>query len=354
MTFFVIDNPAPGEWRVVTDAGGTPDSVVCNLVVQLRSAETMSVVLDSLDTDLGRRLRLRAVPASSGAVADADIEGILTRPDGTEEPAVLLDDGMHEDGAAGDGTFGASLDGSAQGGLYAGRVVGRWTSGGVTVTRAGADVALLCALVDLAIDSVSVETPSPIELGEIVTLAAHVRNLGSLDAVAAKIIWVQAGVGQIGNTDIGVAAGGTVIVRFSWNASGNDKVTIAATALLLTGATELRADNNAASVGVLVTAPVTGTQDALLAPKLFAFRRVTPNPFRRSVTFDFELPEQASVFLDVFDISGRRVARIISGIRYPAGRYSIRWERDLETSGVYFARFTAGKYQSTRKIICLR
>ncbi|MBX2990524.1 MAG: T9SS type A sorting domain-containing protein [Bacteroidetes bacterium] len=75
-------------------------------------------------------------------------------------------------------------------------------------------------------------------------------------------------------------------------------------------------------------------------PTTFAVHANYPNPFNPSTTIKFELPENSSVSLVVYDVLGREVAQLVSGSR-EAGYHSATWDASNMSSGVYFARFTA-------------
>ncbi len=81
----------------------------------------------------------------------------------------------------------------------------------------------------------------------------------------------------------------------------------------------------------------------------------SPNPFNSAVSLDFELSSDTDVTLDIFDLSGRRVARVIDE-KLPLGAHSAVWngrgssEGELP-SGVYFVKIKAGDKTATSKIL---
>ena len=91
-------------------------------------------------------------------------------------------------------------------------------------------------------------------------------------------------------------------------------------------------------------------------PASLAFHAPRPNPLLRDVTFAFDLPEAAPVSLAIYDLTGRRVATIVSGSLGP-GRYHVPWNAVSESGprvpgGLYFARFvTAGMSRVARLIV---
>ena len=84
-----------------------------------------------------------------------------------------------------------------------------------------------------------------------------------------------------------------------------------------------------------------------------------PNPFNPSTTISFYLPQESVVGLEVYDVSGRLVSRLIAGERRSPGTHSIEWNgRDTGgtavASGVYLYRLTAGKETVSKKMVLLR
>jgi len=78
-----------------------------------------------------------------------------------------------------------------------------------------------------------------------------------------------------------------------------------------------------------------------------------PNPFNSSTTLKFNLPEDAEVVIDFYDILGRRVDTLSPG-KQTAGPRTFVWNPKNLTSGVYFYRITAGNYSQSRGCILLK
>jgi hypothetical protein len=64
-----------------------------------------------------------------------------------------------------------------------------------------------------------------------------------------------------------------------------------------------------------------------------------PNPFNPSTTIRFELPGKSHVTLEIYDVIGRNVATLVSGI-LEAGHHHIVWNAEKFTSGIYFYHLT--------------
>ncbi|TKJ40169.1 hypothetical protein CEE36_09925, partial [candidate division TA06 bacterium B3_TA06] len=82
------------------------------------------------------------------------------------------------------------------------------------------------------------------------------------------------------------------------------------------------------------------------------------NPFKLSTDIYYSLAHSGLVNLKVYDVSGRPVKTLSSGIK-ASGHYAITWDgRDdlgrAVATGVYFIRMEAGNHTATRKLIRVR
>lgn len=78
-----------------------------------------------------------------------------------------------------------------------------------------------------------------------------------------------------------------------------------------------------------------------------------PNPFTRTATIRFRLPQAGPVRLAVFDLEGRQVSRLVDGER-PAGEQAVTWEAGEVPSGVYYVRLEAGGRAVTKRLVRVR
>lgn len=97
---------------------------------------------------------------------------------------------------------------------------------------------------------------------------------------------------------------------------------------------------------------------AAWVPTEFALGQNWPNPFSRSTSILFDLPKEAEVTLDVFNVTGERITALVDEV-LPAGRYSATWGGEDErggraSSGVYFYRMRAGDWTRTRRTLLVR
>jgi hypothetical protein len=83
-----------------------------------------------------------------------------------------------------------------------------------------------------------------------------------------------------------------------------------------------------------------------------------PNPFNPSTVIRFDLPYREHVTLDVYDVNGRWITRLVNGVR-ESGPHAVSWSGKNErgeavSSGLYFYLLRAGKESVSRKMILLR
>ncbi len=90
-------------------------------------------------------------------------------------------------------------------------------------------------------------------------------------------------------------------------------------------------------------------------PAVFDLSQNYPNPFNPSTRVNFSLPTPTNVTLDVFDISGQKVATILSGYM-TAGYHTadIDAQKLKLSSGIYIYKLSAGKFTSTKKMILMK
>ncbi len=90
-------------------------------------------------------------------------------------------------------------------------------------------------------------------------------------------------------------------------------------------------------------------------PKRFTLYQNYPNPFNPTTMITYDLATAGSVRLEVFDVLGRKIATLVSGMQ-SAGRqsYTFNAARYGLTSGVYFYRLTANGFSETKKLLLMK
>jgi len=92
--------------------------------------------------------------------------------------------------------------------------------------------------------------------------------------------------------------------------------------------------------------------------KSFSLHQNSPNPFNPVTQIVYDLPKQARVKLEVYNILGQQVKVLVDQTQV-AGSYRVTWDGSdanggAAASGIYFYRIRAGEYESNRKMILLK
>jgi VCBS repeat protein/FG-GAP repeat protein len=93
---------------------------------------------------------------------------------------------------------------------------------------------------------------------------------------------------------------------------------------------------------------VVGPEPAIqLAPMIDA---IVPNPARALAWVDYSIPVRSFVDLSVFDLAGRKVETVVSGLRDP-GRYRLPIDSSTLPPGSYWCRLSAGGMTRSRSLV---
>lgn len=100
------------------------------------------------------------------------------------------------------------------------------------------------------------------------------------------------------------------------------------------------------------TDPITGL------PQNFQLYQNYPNPFNNNTTIEYQLPVAEHVDIEVFNLLGQRIRRLVSKYQEP-GWYNIAWKGDdrsgsIIASGIYVYRMRAGDFVKTKKLLLLK
>lgn len=93
-------------------------------------------------------------------------------------------------------------------------------------------------------------------------------------------------------------------------------------------------------------------------PGSYELEQNYPNPFNPTTTIRYQLPENSTVKLQIYNMLGQVVNTLVSG-NQQAGRYTVNWDGTSQfgekvASGVYIYRLQAGAFSQTRKMMLLK
>ena len=88
-------------------------------------------------------------------------------------------------------------------------------------------------------------------------------------------------------------------------------------------------------------------------PEAYVLGEAYPNPFNPVTSFEYTMPEAGMVEVLVYDVSGRMVAELASGYK-SAGTYSVTWNANDLSSGVYMLQMIAGDFVTMQKVMLIK
>ncbi len=93
-------------------------------------------------------------------------------------------------------------------------------------------------------------------------------------------------------------------------------------------------------------------------PISFSLAQNYPNPFNPSTTIDFTLASESDVRLEIYNLNGQKVIRLINK-SMPAGTHSVNWSGknsngQSSATGIYFYKLTAGQFVATKKMVLIK
>ncbi|MCH8941830.1 MAG: T9SS type A sorting domain-containing protein [Bacteroidetes bacterium] len=88
-------------------------------------------------------------------------------------------------------------------------------------------------------------------------------------------------------------------------------------------------------------------------PNSFALSQNYPNPFNPSTKIQFSIPEATNVNLTIYDQLGKKVKELLNK-NFSAGKYSVDFNANNLSSGVYYYRIIAGNFVQSNKMILLK
>jgi hypothetical protein len=93
--------------------------------------------------------------------------------------------------------------------------------------------------------------------------------------------------------------------------------------------------------------------DPTMMPASFNLSQNYPNPFNPSTKITYALPNQSSVVIKIYDLTGQEVITLVDEVK-EAGTYEINFDALNFSSGVYFYQMRAGDFSSVKKMSILK
>ena len=91
----------------------------------------------------------------------------------------------------------------------------------------------------------------------------------------------------------------------------------------------------------------------ILSPLDFDLLQNYPNPFNPLTTISYHLPKSSFVKLSIYDISGKLIETLVNEQKN-AGYYSVKWNAENVSSGVYLYKIDAADFSSVKKCLLVK
>ena len=99
--------------------------------------------------------------------------------------------------------------------------------------------------------------------------------------------------------------------------------------------------------------PLTGVEDDLNAPKVYALDQNYPNPFNPTTSIRFSIKEAGRTSIVLFDILGQQIKTLFDK-DIDAGVHYYYFNADDLTSGIYLYQIKSGDFVATKKMMLLK
>jgi len=93
--------------------------------------------------------------------------------------------------------------------------------------------------------------------------------------------------------------------------------------------------------------------DNEVAPKVYALNSNYPNPFNPTTQISYQIPNEGFVNLTIYNSLGQEVAVLVDQ-QQSIGRYTVQFNANNLSSGIYFYRIASGEFNSVKKMLLVR
>jgi len=105
--------------------------------------------------------------------------------------------------------------------------------------------------------------------------------------------------------------------------------------------------------GLMPKMPAGGEITVSNIPDEFSLSQNFPNPFNPSTTISFDLPTAEFVSLVVYNLNGQKIITLCDGFK-DAGSYSMAFDGQDLSSGIYIYKITAGQKTSFKRMLLVK
>jgi hypothetical protein len=181
--------------------------------------------------------------------------------------------------------------------------------------------------------------------------------------------------GAINNSNTGKLVSLTMDASSSWILTKNSYLTIILNSAGITGTTCTNITGNGYNVyyvssnssnsylggktytlvngGYLMPTTATAVETNEAMPTGWILDQNYPNPFNPSTVISYQVPASSHVSLQIFDVLGREVASLVNEVQQ-AGTYSITFNAQYLSSGLYIYRIKSDNYVQSKKMLLMK
>jgi hypothetical protein len=98
---------------------------------------------------------------------------------------------------------------------------------------------------------------------------------------------------------------------------------------------------------------VTSVEEQGNIPKIFALKKIYPNPFNPSTFIKYDVPKEAHLKLEIFNCLGELIDVLVNNNTTP-GNYEIKWTAHNKPSGIYLIKMESENFTDVKKIMLLK
>jgi subtilisin family serine protease len=113
------------------------------------------------------------------------------------------------------------------------------------------------------------------------------------------------------------------------------------------------ADSEPAELLRLLFGSDNAIQQQGVIPETFALHHAYPNPFNPMTNIMYDISEESSVSITIYDLSGRKIETLVNKTIQP-GQYNVTWDAKGYASGVYFVKLHANEFIQIQKLMLVK
>jgi hypothetical protein len=94
-------------------------------------------------------------------------------------------------------------------------------------------------------------------------------------------------------------------------------------------------------------------ETSAVIPLTYELGQNYPNPFNPVTTIKYQIPEDGTVKMSVYDVLGKEIKTLVNDF-LAAGAYEVRLDASDLSSGIYFYQMRAGHFEEMRKMVVIK